>query len=342
MKKVILLYVCSNLNKMKILLYITIVAIFTSCTNKVITKKIKGEILFSKNGNSYFYDLKIDKSHYIFLDDKSDTLMYVYNKNNTSTPVLYVLRRSEKTNLINPFFTKDVLSSKYNDTITVIDNHTYIKKIYLMDNKLEICSSLFIRDLTRSFDYNITSKELYASPFFREKCYSFYYYNPKEKYYWVDPSEQAKKVLSYNPIAYTSNICVNEEYNTIVTSYRFSNLVSFYDLKGKIKNTVQVGENIVIPYIENDRIDMQKSIKCFISIAGTKKYAYCLYNGRSDFSNNSTIYVFTWEGKLIATWELDRNLRALATSENDDIILGISSNSEDGQDIISYSIKNKS
>ena len=140
MKKVILLYVCSNLNKMKILLYITIVAIFTSCTNKVITKKIKGEILFSKNGNSYFYDLKIDKSHYIFLDDKSDTLMYVYNKNNTSTPVLYVLRRSEKTNLINPFFTKDVLSSKYNDTITVIDNHTYIKKIYLMDNKLEICS----------------------------------------------------------------------------------------------------------------------------------------------------------------------------------------------------------
>lgn len=326
---------------MKTILNIILVVIFTSCSNKATTKKIKGEIILSKNRSSYFYDMKINESYYIFLDDKSDTVMHVYNKNDLSTPFLCIHNRSNEINLINPFFTKEVYSNESKDTITIIDNHTYIKKIYISNSNLHLHSSIFVNNLTRSFDYNLTSKELYAAPFFREKCYPFYYFNQKEKYYWVDPSDLVKKILPNIPSAYIANICVNEENNTVVISYRFSNIISFYDLKGNLKNTIQIGENPVMPYIENNQIEMKKSIKCFISIAGTRQYVYCLYNGASDFSINSTVYVLNWDGKHITTWETDRNLRAISISKNNDTMLGISSHEERGQDIISYSIKNK-
>lgn len=79
-------------------------------------------------------------------------------------------------------------------------------------------------------------------------------------------------------------------------------------------------------------------MKHFIHISGTSKYIYCLYDGTSDFSANSIILILDWNGKQKAILQADRNLRTIAIDQSNQILLGISSRKDGGEDILEYKL----
>jgi len=85
-------------------------------------------------------------------------------------------------------------------------------------------------------------------------------------------------------------------------------------------------------------VDVLQSEKCFTAIAGSPQYVYCVYNGSNDFNTLSKIFVFKWNGKHVATWQVDRNCRTIAVDKNDKYLIAISSRSDGGQDILKYDL----
>lgn len=338
-----------------ILLFCSFLLTVCSCQNGniikdySITTKSKmlpdGEILFSKNDNCYLYDLKITDNFYLFLDERSDTVLRVYKQDNILQTYNSLCRSSEKDNLWKPLFTKEVHPEPENtDNVFLVDNNLYYKNIVLHtdDNKIEtnILKLLKQRNMF-SRDFNITTKEMYATPLARSTKSPFYFFNPDSGYYWVDPSHSIEEIMPKDILSYTNTICLNEHQNTIVSAYRFTNYISFYGLEGTLKTTVKFGDVPIIPIIppKRNEIDIRNTTKCFTYIYGTPQYVYCLYDGSSDFTAKSQIVVFQWNGKYIATWEADRNLQAIAVDKNDKYILAISSNKNDGQDIVKYNMR---
>lgn len=302
------------------------------------------KILFSTDDNCYLYDLKITDSFYLFLDEKSDTTFKIYKQNNISQTYSNISKYSPKDIFSRPLFTKEIhIESDDTDVTYVVDNNSYYKNIILhtKNNNIEINTLKFLKlNNTFSRDFNITTKETYAVPLNRNTKNPFYFFNPDSGYYWVDPSPSIEKVMSKDVLSYTNTICLNENQNTIVSAYRFTNYVSFYGLDGTLKTTVKFGETSVIPIVNPDRdeIDVRNTPKCFTYICGTPQYVYCLYDGSSDFTAPSKIVIFQWNGKHIATCQADRNLQAIAVDKNDKYILAIASN-KDGQDIIKYDLE---
>ena len=337
-----------------ILLLYSFLFIVCSCADKKIIKDYSittkskmlpdVEILFSKNDNYYLYDLKITDNFYLFLDERSDTVLRIYKQNNILHTHNSLCRNSEKDQLWMPLFTKEVHPEfKNTDYAFLVDNNMYYKNISLStnNNKVEINVLKLLKQKNMfSRDFNITTKETYAIPVSRSTKSPFYLFNPDSGYYWVDPSPSIEKVMPKDVLSYTNTICLNESQNTIVSAYRFTNYVSFYGLDGTLKTTVKFGETPIIPIVNPDRdeIDIRNTPKCFTYICGTPQYVYCLYDGSSDFTAPSKIVIFQWNRKHIATCQADRNLQAIAVDKNDKYILAIASN-YNGQDIIKYHLE---
>lgn len=337
-----------------ILLLYSFLFIVCSCADKKIIKDYSittkskmlpdVEILFSKNDNYYLYDLKITDNFYLFLDERSDTVLRIYKQNNILHTHNSLCRNSEKDQLWMPLFTKEIHPEfKNTDYAFLVDNNMYYKNISLStnNNKVEINVLKLLKQKNMfSRDFNITTKETYAIPVSRSTKSPFYLFNPDSGYYWVDPSPSIEKVMPKDVLSYTNTICLNESQNTIVSAYRFTNYVSFYGLDGTLKTTVKFGETPIIPIVNPDRdeIDIRNTPKCFTYICGTPQYVYCLYDGSSDFTAPSKIVIFQWNGKHIATCQADRNLQAIAVDKNDKYILAIASN-YNGQDIIKYHLE---
>ena len=98
---------------------------------------------------------------------------------------------------------------------------------------------------------------------------------------------------------------------------------------------------IPVPDISNKYLDAEQSKKCFIDICSSEQYVFCLFDGSTNFTGNSVIYVFDWEGKQQAVLQADRNLRKIATEKSGEYLLALSPNGQGGRDVIKYSLKNK-
>lgn len=303
-----------------------------------------GKVLLSKNKHIYFYDLKIFDNSCMFFDNQTDTAIWIFEKESFSTPVVTIKRSFDQDGVRKPYATKEVGESIHNaDKILMIDDNIYCKQLkWDTLNKIVTISRLPFNQSNRiySTDFNLTTKNvLYAIPIHRRNKNPFYFFKPDSGYHWVNPAKKMQMVLPDDVFSYTSTICLNEKQNSIVAAYRFTNYISFYDLDGKLRHTIQFGKESIIPTLgsEKEGINIEKATKCFIHIYGTPQYVYCLYDGSNDFTNSSKILVFKWDGKHIATWQADRNLRAIAIDQENKYILAIASN-KNGQDIIRYDL----
>lgn len=95
------------------------------------------------------------------------------------------------------------------------------------------------------------------------------------------------------------------------------------------------------PDITNKHLDAEQSKKCFIDICSSDQYVFCLFDGSTDFTGNSVIYVFDWNGKHKATLQADRNLRKIATEKSGKYLLALSPNDQGGRDVVKYDLKRK-
>lgn len=336
--------------KDKLSMVFCVLGLLVSCNQKGIIKdytvemKAKalplGTILFTQDRNSYFYDLKITDSYYLFMDDKSDTVLRGYQPNEYLNPVFSARRQFGKEGIWRPVLTREVHAGNDGDMVFVVDNDMYLRQLVLSGGDVEINTTTYSKPMIYSADYNLTTKELYASPINRSGMYPYYYFNPDSGYYWVDPSPELQGMLPKNEEFYINSLCVNEVKDAVVTAYRFTNHVSFYDLKGDLSITVRLGEEVIQPVERTDagELNIERATKCFTSIYGTPEYVYCVYDGSSDFCAQSKIVVFTWDGCHRATYEADRNICALAVDKDNTFILAISSTPDRGQDILKYSL----
>lgn len=304
----------------------------------------KGSVLFSKDEESYLYDLILSEHFGIFLDNQSDTVLWIFKTKAFKEPVATIRRSFGQNGFGKPLVCKEVsASSNKTDEILLVDNNLYYKKLTLntKDNSASI-STLYSnkKNINHSTDFNRATNDIYAIPIHRSNKNPFYIFNPDSGYYWVDPDPQIETILPQDVLSYTNTICLNEEQNSVVSAYRFTNYISFYELDGRLRQTVQFGKDPIIPTIhaKQNEINIEKTPKCFIHIYGTPQYVYCLYDGSTDFTSPSKIAIFQWNGKHVATWQADRNLRAIAVDKEDKYILAISSN-KNGQDIIKYNFK---
>lgn len=302
--------------------------------------QLQGSILFTQNENSYFYNLGITDCYFVFMDNKSDTVMRIYQKDSFVKPLFYTCRQFGKEGVWAPILTKEVYSWNTGDTLRSIDNDSYLKTFVFGSTSIECHTSDFPQSTSSSTDYNLTSTDIYASPLYRTKIYPFYFYNTDSGFYWVDPSPWINESLPDNALLYTNNLCVNENLNAAVSAYRFINYISVYNLQGKLKTTIQVEErtNPVSMIANHNELDAAQLTKYFIDIYGTPQYFYCLYNGTSDFSAKSKVFIFKWNGKHINTIQMDRAIRKFAVDRDNKYIIAIATNETDGQDIIRYNL----
>lgn len=241
-----------------ILLYA--LSLFCACDNKhklsdyeLSTKSSnlpEGQVLFSKENSSYYYDLAITDSFYLFLNNQSDTVLQVYQKNNLESPYSYACRKYGRESLWQPTLIKSGMYANPDKNIChVIDNELFLKKVFIndKDKSIKTETSVLFKELIHSSNYCLTSKEIYAVPIYGYKRYPFYYFNVDSEYYWVDSAPVLLKEIQHIPLAFTSSLCVNESANAIVCALRFSNYIQFYNLKGELQTVVKFGDKTILP-----------------------------------------------------------------------------------------------
>lgn len=326
-----------------------VLALFPACNQTgggkdyTLSMKVKelptAAVLFTQGKDSYFYDLKITDSYFLFADDKSDTVIRIYNKDQFAAPVQYACRKFGEKGLWAPILRKEVKAGPDGDMVSAVDNDQYERQLQLGSDNIAVQTTVLPKSVIHSMDYNRIGKELYGSPLIRGKRCPYYYFNPEKEYHWVDAAPDVNAALSsFAAEVYATALCVNEEVGSVVAAYRFTNHLTFYGLDGTLRSTVQVGSKVIKPHTMQVRngLDIEKSTKCFTYICGTPTHVYCVYDGSQDFSNHSKILVFEWNGKHVATWQADHNVRAIAVDPEERYLLAISARDDGGQDILRY------
>lgn len=320
--------------------------------NTDITNKLSGEVVFDGNETFNYYDIAITDDYYAFMDYYSDTLLQVRNKKDFS---LYQIEPREKDTffIAYPSFTKyDYINKNKKNAISIWDNDSQmLKRIDL--NQKQASPSVLV-ETTPLSDYGsgnnctnccISSKKLYAISFSPGKPQVFYSDNTTTGQYIVPGYPQITVPIPNDVLrkAYASDLTLNEEKGVIVAALRFIDCVNFYDMNCDMTASVSFADyyTIPVPDISNKYLDAEQSKKCFIDICSSEQYVFCLFDGSTNFTGNSVIYVFDWDGKQQAVLQADRNLRKIATEKSGEYLLALSPNGQGGRDVIKYSLKNK-
>lgn len=299
-----------------------------SCQYSPREKELSGELYWHIDSLYPIQDLKIKRDYLITIHANCDTILQIRDINTPDKLYDYVLYGKAEGELIKPLFVKNnPVSEASTDELWIVDNYSYLKKIKLSGAEKQKMSITALPGYEDSKDYNISTKEIYATPLSPQKFYSYFFFNPDSGYYWVD--NHAMNDLSPEYVGYLTNLCINEKHESVVSAYRFSNEVQFYDMAGNLNRTFVVNDSLILPktYPDNQHsecnIDIANTPKCFVDIYGTDEYVYILYDGSIYFSNPSTIYVFEWNGRLSTILKSPKNFKKIAIDETHGYVYGI-------------------
>ena len=315
-----------------------------------ITGELSGEVIFAGQGIHNYYDVAITNDYYAFMDYYSDTFLQIRSKKDLS---LHGIGEREKDTFIiaYPSFTKyDYINKNNKNKVSVWDNDS--RKLKRMD--LDQTSPALSAESESMSDYGlkdgctnccITPKELYAVQFNPHKPQVFFSSNKTNGQYAVPGYPQITVPIPATVLqkGYASDLTLNEEKGVIVAALRFIDCVNFYDMNCDMTASVSFADyyTIPVPDITNKYLNAEQSKKCFIDICSSEQYVFCLFDGSTNFTGNSVIYVFDWDGKQQAVLQADRNLRKIATEKSGEYLLALSPNGQGGRDVIKYSLKNK-
>lgn len=317
-----------------------------------VTGELSGEIVFQGNNLHNYYDIAITKDYYAFMDYYSDTLLQVRHKKDFS---LYQINLREKDTFVisSPSFTKyDFGCNKMENEISVWDNDSHrLMRINLEDTRA--MPQVAVNSIS-SFEFApgdgctnccITPDKTYAVMFNPDQSQVFYSAEKTGGLHKA-PAYPTIKVPMIDDIkrrAFVSDLVVNEEKGVIVAALRFIDSINFYDLNCEMTGSISFADYYSIPIadITNKYMDTERSKKCFIDICSSDQYVFCLFDGSTDFTGNSVIYVFDWNGKHKATLQADHNLRKIATEKSGKYLLALSPNEQGGRDVVKYDLKGK-
>lgn len=309
-------------------------------------QSLSGEVFLHGNSLSNYESLCIRDALLGLLDNRSDTVLQVFGLKDA-------MRVFAGTEINHPVGSLSFIHTPglrrdaaflvmENDTKQVWDISFRSKKDPLLVwEKASLPFSLEMTKLPRSYDYYVTPTGIYAADSYPERIGGFYCYQPDKKFVFPKTHDYITSEAAHSLESYRVYISVNDACDRICAASRYTNTIHFYYVKTNAQfKRVQLGEELIEPFYstEINRVDPERSRKCFTEVYGTKRYVYCLYSGSTDFSAPSLIAVFTWDGKFVRTFQLDRPLSTFTMDEKDDFLWGISRNQNGGTDVVKYKI----
>lgn len=313
------------------------------------TGEIRGEVILPAAGIRNYYDVAITDDYFAFMDYDSDTLLQVVRKSDLSLTRIG-LRERDTFRISYPSFAKyDFKNKGKKNAITIWENElSRLNRIDLDSNpsgSIVTPDTIPLISVSQSAECTnscITQHDTYSVAFNPGKPSVFFSWNPSNGQYRVPPYPEIDVPMP-NDVrnrAFASDLVVNEEKGVIVAALRFINSVQFYNLNCDRTQAVSFGDYYIVPIadITGEHLDGERSTKCFIDVCSSDQYVYCLYDGSTDFTNNSLIYIFDWNGKHQDTLQTDRSLRKIATDKSGKYILGLAANLEGGRDVVKYTL----
>ncbi|GHU57314.1 hypothetical protein FACS189411_10600 [Bacteroidia bacterium] len=303
-------------------------------------KTIKNTVIATHKDT--YYDIQITDSFVAFLDYKSDTVVQIYKKDDFSKLHQFVLREGANGKFVSPKFTKSDQLDKHTNSLLLVDNN-YLKTLQLNPNQegesVSIQTAKLSSKLTNSIQYNFITDNILAVSTMDNVNNLFYYFGSGE-YYWVKPEPALLPNYKNIPNVFASNLCVNESVNSIACALRFVNIIQFYSLDAEKTVSIQIGKDILPPILGERRsgVDIVNTPKYCIDMVGTSRYVYCLYDGSTDYSVGSTIFIFDWTGKHISTLKTKNNLRKIVVDKEDTHLIALAGNETAGLDVLMVEI----
>ncbi|WP_456429177.1 BF3164 family lipoprotein [Rhodocaloribacter sp.] len=164
----------------------------------------------------------------------------------------------------------------------------------------------------------------------------------------VDPPGPPDIPVVVRQHAYRSTMKANADRTILVLANRFSDRLEFYKSNGDKMFDVRGDEMFDPIYGVGINIEGNSIMKTgenlrygYVDLSTTRNFIYALYSGRkrSDFPGaanwGNTIHVFTWSGKLLHSYKLDRDAIAIVADDEDGFLYSASL----GSVIMRYNLK---
>lgn len=339
---------------MKNSFYLLLIAFMCSCTQKeseitvylsdVPTCLSKGELYLSENtGLNVFYDVRVADSLFYCLDFHNDTILKVFSSTPNPKLVGYSMKGEGPNDLLFPFFARTVAS--INNEIELVELNTWSTK-HINTNKNLSLSRITIDEnrplpiLPAIRDYNPTDSCIYGIDVDMKHGLFFIYNKQNQQTSTIEYCHDLANVYPSKVIPYLleDHLLVNEKEKSICVGMVNINCLYFFDLAGKLKKEIVIGQELEYPEADPQLLDFPNVNKYITSLTGTVDYLYCLYNWFSDSSGQSKIFQFNWEGELFSVIQTDMKLEKISADPNGNYILGVNTTKEGGTDLFKFNI----
>lgn len=125
-------------------------------------------------------------------------------------------------------------------------------------------------------------------------------------------------------------INTNPQCEKIVLSYRYTDIIEIFNLKGEIKHTLHGPEcfDIMLRPIKNRMKKSKKTKKAFVSTYTTEKNIYLLYSGskrnEENWSYGTQLFVYSWDGIPLKRYFLNEPIYTFAIDETNKMMYSYS------------------
>lgn len=301
--------------------------------------ELKGEVLSFSEEIMNPYHLIVRDSFLLTMNERTENICHVFNLNTKEKVCEQIMMGQGPNDMIHPFFieTEDsfMLYAPMTSSVFTYSWEEFVRGVKVNPtSKKKLSESGFFSELSMLEENLIVVSERPDAP-----CYVFGLKGDKVGTfggYPVGPREYSdlEKVDAYKGILATN------KKDRVAFCCTFTDLIDFYDAKGKLISRLHGPEHFYTSFIEfnnemmmGSRPDGNYYRDAFYSPFGGEKYLYVLFNGK--FVNRpgydllaQDILVFDWDGNPVCRYKLDMGVSKITIDESNRIIYGISNKPE--------------
>ncbi|QTE23538.1 BF3164 family lipoprotein [Polaribacter cellanae] len=318
---------------------------FTSCSENINInsielpgfKKIKSQVLPIKP--NCFYQLHSQKSSLFVIDGCGEKYINLYSEKDYKK----INSFGFKGNGPNEFYFPEILPENNNSNEFWIHdiNHKKFKKFNLKNILNNDFAPLIVErknpKILGGFELTIIDNEkiILGNDHISGEG-TFFIYNKKENeikwidfYPIIDDIPRKKRAEAYDAF-----IKYSKENDLIVGASRYFNRINFYKLNGDLIKSLKIGEFEYPNFnVKTNYVIPQNIVNHFIGLVLSKNKIYTLYSGyqqknMSHKDSRTKLLVFDFKGKLLNSYQLDKNISKFTINENENKLYGLSQDSD--------------
>jgi hypothetical protein len=309
------------MKKNKILLFVVTI-LLTQCTPSNKSEiNIKSTERLSLDVDSIAVNEIINIDNWIAMDDciliqttLADTFFYAYSFPNFQFQSKFGIKGQGPNEYIYPRIATNAKTTMYlyDNAKNFLDEYTLSEGKFIIKNKIKVKEPLLVNVMLNIDEKTFCIKE--SSP------------NIIKLHIFKNAENELQHLSEYivesdlnGETEYYDFMIANNKQN-IVTFCLHKNEIHFYQVNDK-------NELMTIRYLVGEKIE-NKNTFCYTDLCCTEKYIYALYQGFSPESfkpsDKSVVEIYNWDGKHIASLNLDRIINRIIVNENINYIYAVS------------------